>query len=129
MYSHTKLARNLSDNLNENNIKSYAAYVWKVLHKTGGLSRLDNLMEMTRKYICLKQNITPITVISARKLSPREKGMISDTLEKKFNGKISIYYEIEPSTLGGIIIKTQDSIMDYSWKGKLTKLKSNLETL
>lgn len=129
MYSYTKLARNLSDNLNENNIKAYAAYVWKVLHKTGGLSHLDNLMEMTRKDICLKQNIIPITIISARELSLKERSMISDALKKKFNRKISIYYEIEPSVLGGIIIKTQDSIMDYSWKGKLINLKSNLESL
>lgn len=124
-----KLAKKLAQKLNQANIDACAVYAWKNLQKTGGLSELDNFIEKIRTYTYSKSNKIPAKIISARELSQKEQTTISEKLERKLGKKLVAEYDVRTSILGGIIIKMQDLIIDYSWRGKLGKLKTNLESL
>ena len=124
-----KLAKKLAQKLSQTNIDACAVYAWKNLQKTGGLSELDSFIEKVRTYAYSKSNKVPAKIISARELSQKERTAISEKLERKLGAKLIAEYEIQSSILGGIIIKMQDLIIDYSWRGKLGKLKTNLESL
>ena len=123
-----KLAKQLAQRLNESNIDVCTAYAWKNLQKTGGLSELDNFIEKIRMYVYSENDKIPAKIISAKKLSRKEQDAISEKLEKKLKLNLVAQYEIQPNILGGIIVKIQDLIIDYSWRGKLGKLKTNLES-
>jgi F-type H+-transporting ATPase subunit delta len=124
-----KLAKKLAQKLSQTNIDACAVYAWKNLQKTGGLSELDNFIGKIRTYTYSKSNKVPVKIISARELSQKEQTTISEKLEIKLGKKLVAEYEVRTSILGGIIIKMQDLIIDYSWRGKLGKLKTNLESL
>ena len=64
-----------------------------------------------------------VTVISATELSDEQKQKIITSLERKYGCKIELCCEIDENILGGIIIKTEDAVLDGSLKKKLRDVK------
>ena len=62
-------------------------------------------------------------VTSAVALTEEEKARIIEKLEKKFGYRVELVCQIDEKILGGIIIKTDDTIMDGSLKRKMRDVK------
>ena len=54
------------------------------------------------------------------------KNNVKQKLENKFNKTILLNYLVDESIIGGLIIKTQDKIIDGSLKNKYERLKNSL---
>ena len=48
-------------------------------------------------------------------------------LKQRFNREIILKYEVDPTIIGGAIIKAGDWVMDGSLSGRLTQLREILE--
>ena len=72
------------------------------------------------------KNKIKISVTSAVVLNDETKEKLKQKLENKFNKTILLNYLVDESIIGGLIIKTQDKIIDGSLKNKYERLKNSL---
>ena len=64
-----------------------------------------------------------ITVTTATALSAPEQASLLEQLKKTFKSEVSLSMQVEPSILGGLIIRDGDTVYDGSVDGKLRLLK------
>ena len=67
-----------------------------------------------------------ITAVSTLALTEEEKSKLKQTLEKITGKIISIVNKIDPSILGGLIIKIENKIFNNSIKGHLENLRKEM---
>lgn len=65
-------------------------------------------------------------VVSARKLSSADLDKVNNRLETKYDKKFEVVNTVDPSIIGGLILKIDDKVIDESISGKLGKLSSSL---
>lgn len=69
------------------------------------------------------KRVINVSVTSAVELSENEKARIVKKLEAKFGCSVELICKIDEKILGGIIIKTDDTIIDGSLKRKMRDVK------
>ncbi|MBQ3589384.1 MAG: F0F1 ATP synthase subunit delta [Clostridia bacterium] len=95
----------------------------KLLISRGRISLIHMCFEEYERLFNASRKTMVVTVISAQALNDDEKQRITAKLEKKYGCKIELICEIDNSILGGIIIKTEDAVIDGSLKKKLRDVK------
>lgn len=68
-----------------------------------------------------------VKVSSAVPLTKEEEAALRQKLEARFNQGLDLRFGVEPSLLGGIVIRAGDQVIDGSVKGKLDALAQTLE--
>ncbi len=66
-------------------------------------------------------------VTSAVPLNEAEKSELESKLRKRFSGDTEFEYVVDPSILGGIIVRVGDKVIDGSVSGKLAALREKLK--
>jgi F-type H+-transporting ATPase subunit b len=69
---------------------------------------------------------TSAEVISALPLTDKEQKTVRDDIINKMGDSASISFRVDPSILGGLIIRVGDKVLDGSVAGKLEELRQNL---
>ena len=95
----------------------------KLLIEKGRISIFPLCLEEYQRLYDASRKTIVATVISAAELTDSEKAKIINKLEKKYGCKIELECQVDESILGGLIIKTEDSIIDGSLKKKLRDVK------
>ena len=72
-------------------------------------------------------SVSEVEVISAVPLTESEKSALISKLEKTSGKKVSAHYSVDASLLGGIIVKSEDTVIDGSLRSKLGKVKEVIE--
>lgn len=67
-----------------------------------------------------------VDVASFSELSTAQQQKLVDSLSRKFNRSVALNVSIDPSLLGGAVIRAGDLVIDGSVRGKLSKLASGL---
>ncbi|TKJ30413.1 MAG: ATP synthase F1 subunit delta [Chloroflexi bacterium B3_Chlor] len=70
-------------------------------------------------------NLT-VRVSSAVLLTEEEQSALRQSLEARFNQGLDLRFGVEPSLLGGIVVRAGDQVIDGSVKGKLDALAQTL---
>ncbi len=86
------------------------------------VSKAPYIMKEFEKYAKKQEGIEMIEIVSARKLTEAQIQEIS----KHFGDKVEAVTIVDSTLLGGIMIKTENEILDGSIKGQLEKLKQQL---
>lgn len=92
-------------------------------------SREDVLPAIAEGFVKLykkKNNILEVSVISASKLDEGTKSTIIEKVKKSFNGTIELQESIDPSLIGGFIVRIDDKQIDASVASQLANLKNIL---
>ena len=71
-------------------------------------------------------NILSVQLYSAVSLNPDQIEAIQNRLEKKTGKEVRLVEIIEKSIIGGFIVKIRDSVIDYSLKRQLERLKEKM---
>ncbi|SER78923.1 F0F1 ATP synthase subunit delta [Corynebacterium cystitidis] len=71
---------------------------------------------------------TAAHVKSAAELNEGQRSALAEKLGRIYGQEMSIHSEVDPSLLGGMIIRVGDEVIDGSTRGKLTRLRANLAT-
>lgn len=89
-------------------------------------NRMDMLYACFYDYEKLYNQIKSITVasvVSAISLTEEEKARIKAKLEKKFGHRVELKCSVDEKILGGLIIKTEDTVIDGSLNRKMRDIK------
>jgi F-type H+-transporting ATPase subunit delta len=79
-------------------------------------NRLDNA----------RQGITVATATSAAPLSPAEIEALTERLETFTGGRVELDVQVDPSLLGGLVVRVGDRLIDGSVRGRLERLRNQL---
>lgn len=91
------------------------------------MSILPNIVEEYNKLLYKSKNIKIVQVISASELKPKEQEWVKLTIEKELKQEAKIDFEIDPTIIGGIVIKYDSILQDYSIKGSLDRIAKTLK--
>lgn len=83
---------------------------------------LQSFFEIRNEYLGLLE----VNVFGFYPLSEGQQEKIKNELEKITKKKVSIFFQVDKSIMGGIIIKIDDTVLDASVKRKLELLKEHL---
>ncbi len=68
------------------------------------------------------------TVTSAVELTPAQRQTIESDLAKRYGAGISVSYEVDPSLIGGLILRVGDQVLDNSLRTRLSAIQRNMLT-
>jgi F-type H+-transporting ATPase subunit delta len=73
-----------------------------------------------------RQGITHAIATSATELDPDEIRAITARLEQSTGGRIALDVAVDPSLLGGLVVRVGDRLIDGSVRGRLERLRNQL---
>ncbi len=94
-------------------------------------NRQDALEGILSEYIKMANNyrgIIDVEALSVVALNDVEKEKITNSFTKRFNKQIRLKNTIDPSIIGGMIVRIGDKVYDGSIRTKLKVMKRNLTT-
>lgn len=87
------------------------------------LPEISALYEMHRAE---QEKTLDVDVSSFSDLSNTQKERLTESLSKRLQRKVTLNINIDPSLLGGAVIRAGDLVIDGSVRGKLNKLRTDL---
>ena len=94
----------------------------KILAEKNKFADIKYIKEMFKETSDEIDGYKAVSVISAVELDKKYKTAITEKLSKKLDKKINCNWVIDPSIIGGLIVKIDDNVIDTSIKNKLEKL-------
>jgi F-type H+-transporting ATPase subunit delta len=91
--------------------------------------RLELFGEIAAQYELLRahfENELDVEVTSAVALSDEQKTKMTASLKKRFKRDVRMTNAVDPSLLGGAVIRAGDEVIDGSIKGRLQRLATDL---
>jgi ATP synthase F1 delta subunit len=67
------------------------------------------------------------TVTSAADLTNAQRKLVEEAISARMSGKkLVVSYDVSPTVLGGLVVKIDDQVLDYSVSSKVDRLKAQL---
>lgn len=92
-------------------------------------SRIAQLPEIARQFeteLNMRLGRIEADVISARELTTTERDALAAQVAKTIGRQVSARYAIDPSLLGGAVVKVGSTVYDGSVRGQLQRIKQEL---
>ncbi|MBR6101577.1 MAG: ATP synthase F1 subunit delta [Ruminococcus sp.] len=80
-----------------------------------------------RRLFYIKQGILEVSVVTAMPLSEALADKLKAKLESTLNKKIIMHTEVDKGLIGGIIVRYEGAELDSSVRGRLDRLKSQID--
>ena len=94
--------------------------------RRGRIYELPRLAAEFRRLDNARQGITIATATSAAVLSPDEVRALTQRMEQLTGGRVELDLQIDPSLLGGLVVRVGDRLIDGSVRGRLERLRNQL---
>jgi F-type H+-transporting ATPase subunit delta len=91
--------------------------------------RLSVLPEIARQFEALKveaESKVKATLITASKVDAKQAAKVVEALERKLGRKVELELTVDPSLLGGAIVRAEDMMIDGSVRSRLQRLAETL---
>ena len=98
----------------------------RLLLRRGRIEDVSRVAAEFRRLDDERQGITHATATSATELTPDEVRQLTERLEQSTGGRIALDVEVDPSLLGGIVVRVGDRLIDGSVRGRLERLRNQL---
>ena len=98
----------------------------QLMLRRGRIEQLPRVAAEFRRLDDARQDITHATAVSAAKLTRDEIAQLTKQLEQQTSGRVALDVEVDPSLLGGLIVRVGDRLMDGSVRGRLERLRNQL---
>jgi F-type H+-transporting ATPase subunit delta len=98
----------------------------RLLLRRGRIEALPRVAAEFRRLDDARQGITHATATSATALTDDEVRQLTARLEQSTGGRIALDVEVDPSLLGGIVVRVGDRLIDGSVRGRLERLRNQL---
>ena len=108
-------------------LDQYGQNFIRLMAENKRLTVLPAVLDEFQHYVEEHQAIAEVQIISAQPLSAVQKEKISAAMEKKLARKVKLNCNIDSSLIAGIIIRTDDFVIDGSSRGQLTRLANELQ--
>jgi F-type H+-transporting ATPase subunit delta len=97
-----------------------------LLLRRGRIEELPRLAAEFRRLDDERQGITHATATSASALTADEVRALTQRLEQYTGGRIQLDVEVDPSLLGGLVVRVGDRLIDGSVRSRLERLRNQL---
>ncbi|MEX1173007.1 MAG: F0F1 ATP synthase subunit delta [Chloroflexota bacterium] len=98
----------------------------QLLLRRGRIEELPRVAAEFRRLDDRRQGITHATATSASELTPDEVRALTQRLEQSTGGRIALDVQVDPSLLGGLVVRVGDRLIDGSVRGRLERLRNQL---
>lgn len=98
----------------------------KILSIKNRLLLIPNVYLLFKSYAYIKENAIDIVVTTSILLKEHDQKELLVVLSKKFNKKVFVTFFVNPSLLGGILIKADNNVYNNSLKENLRLLYTHL---
>ena len=98
----------------------------QLLLRRGRIHQLPTVAAEFRRLDNARRGITLATATSAAPLSADEIRAITARLEQLSGGRVELDVQVDPSLLGGLIVRVGDRLIDGSVRGRLERLRNQL---
>jgi len=98
----------------------------QLLLRRGRIEELPRVAAEFRRLDDERQGITHATATTAATLTPDEVQALTTRLEETTGGRIALDVQVDPSLLGGLIVRVGDRLIDGSVRGRLERLRNRL---
>lgn len=91
--------------------------------------RIEQLPRVAQEFARLddqRQGLTHATATSAVALDAKERKAIVARLEELIGGRVELQTDVDPSILGGLVVRIGDRLIDGSVLGRLERLRNQL---
>jgi F-type H+-transporting ATPase subunit delta len=97
-----------------------------LLAENNRLAVLRGIADLFANYRAEQEKRMTVQVVSAITLDENYQQKLAATLTKKLQREVSLQCTIDPTLLGGVIVKAGDKVMDGSVRSKLNRLYESL---
>jgi F-type H+-transporting ATPase subunit delta len=94
--------------------------------RRGRIDQLPRVAEEFRRLDDRRNDITTALATSATALGPAEVSALTERLEQMTGGPVRLDLEVDPSLLGGLVVRVGDRLIDGSVRGRLERLRNQL---
>ena len=129
LIDHPKIPFNLKADLVKQKLNTSNELVLNLCNLLILKGRLKNADQIADEYDSLldeKRGIKHAIVTTAVPVDDSEKHKISSQLEKITGKKVSVKLQVNPSILGGMVARIEDTLIDGSVRNRLELLRRNL---
>lgn len=108
---------------------SFDEHVGNFLRLVGEKGRLAALPDIFDEFEALRaqeEKRVDVTIVSAFELDDAQQNVLAEALKKRLNREISITTQVDRQLLGGVILRTGDTVIDGSVRGRLQRLREAL---
>jgi F-type H+-transporting ATPase subunit delta len=91
--------------------------------------RLDFLPEIANRFEELQaedQNVADVVIVSATALDERQKERLAGALRHRLRRDVRLQCSVDPSLIGGAVVRSGDLLIDGSLKERLGRLQTEL---
>lgn len=110
----------------EGNIEKITMSLIDLVVKNGRESYLPAIARVFIHETLKYKGITESVLTTAIKVDPGVKKQITDLISKVFSTKVELQEIVDPSIIGGFILRVDDNYIDASIQNKLRKIKNEL---
>ena len=97
-----------------------------LLLRRGRIEELPRLAAEFQRLDDQRQGVTRATATSASALTPDEVSALTERLEQAAGGRVALDTEVDPSLLGGLVVRLGDRLIDGSVRSRLERLRNQL---
>ena len=93
--------------------------------------RIDYLPEIAEHFDELKaehQNVADVEVVSAAELNDAQRERLAGALRARLRRDVRLHCTVDPSLIGGAVVRSGDLLIDGSIANKLQRLGTDLTT-
>ncbi len=94
--------------------------------RRGRIEQLPRVAAEFRRLDNARLGITLATATSAATLSPEEVQALTARMEQLTGGSVELDVQVDPSLLGGLVVRVGDRLIDGSVRGRLERLRNQL---
>lgn len=94
----------------------------RILAEQGRIKLLPQIYTLYEQMKANHEKTLDVYLTSAYEVADEESQRIQNALREKLQREVRLETRVDPSLLGGAIIRTEDSVIDYTVRGKLAKL-------
>jgi F-type H+-transporting ATPase subunit delta len=98
----------------------------KLTIRRGRIHELPRLAAEFRRLDNVRQGITLATATSAAPLTKDEVEALTKRMEQFTGGRVELEVQVDPSLLGGVVVRVGDRLIDGSVRGRLERLRNQL---
>ncbi|MDP9500196.1 F0F1 ATP synthase subunit delta [Bisgaard Taxon 45] len=108
-------------------LDQYGQNLIRLMAENKRLEVLPAVYQTFQSYVEEHQKTTEVQVISAQPLNATQEQKIAAAMEKRLARKVKLNCSLDSSLIAGVIIRTDDFVIDGSSRGQLTRLANELQ--
>ena len=108
-------------------LDQYGQNLIRLMAENKRLSAIPSVFEEFTHYVEEHQAIAEVNVTSAQPLNATQIEKIAAAMEKRLARKVKVNCNVDNALIAGVIVRTEDFVIDGSSRGQLTRLANELQ--